>query len=173
MKELRKELLLQLDERLRPLGFRKREQSFRRDLGPCRQAFHISFINHVGDFDVTADVGVRHHSVEDMLNEGQPHLKDSEKKETYTVGAELGNIIGTGQHRWTVVDTSDIPSVVDGIMNYFDSVGIPFLERFSSLKEVYRVLREDGAEARLICPIPTLRSRLKEVIGSLASHGAS
>ena len=173
MKELRKELLLRLDERLRPLGFIKKGQSYRRELGRCRQAFHISFINHAGDFDVTADVAVRHHAVEGVLNNERAHLKDSEKTETYTVGAELGNIIGTGQHRWTVTDANDISAVVDSAMSYFARVGLPFLERFSSLEETYRVLRDGGSEAQEICPLPDERQRVKEIIESVAACDAS
>ena len=76
MKELRDALLLEVGKRLRAFGFsaRKSSRDFYRDVGPCRQLFHISFINHEGDFDVTADVAVRHNVVEDARNQGRPYL---------------------------------------------------------------------------------------------------
>ena len=175
MKELRDDLLMTVGERLRPLGFRLRKsyRDFYRDVGPCRQFFHISFINRPGDFDVTADVAVRHHLVEDVLNQGRPYLKDTERKQTATVGAELGSILGTGQHRWTVSGASDIPFVAGSMASFFERAGLPFLERFTSLEETFRVLREDSKEARLICPIYNERARAIEVIGVLLSRDAS
>ena len=175
MKELRNELLLRLDDRLRPLGFRLRKtlRDFRRDVGQCSQSLHVAFINHSADFDVTANVAVRHHAVEDALNEERPYLKESEKKLTATVGAELGNILGVGQHRWAVASERDIPLVVDGIVSYFQRVGLPFLERFTSLEETFRVLSANGSEAKLISPLPEERTRVREVIGALLTGNAS
>jgi hypothetical protein len=175
MKELRNELLLRLDDRLHPLGFRLRKtlRDFRREVRGCSQFLHIAFINHPSDFDVTADVAVRHHPVENMLNEERTYLKESEKKLTATVGAELGNILGIGQHRWTVANERDIPIVVDGVVNHFEKVGLPFLERFTSLEEVFRVLSVNRSEALLVCPLPEKRARLREIIGALLTSNAS
>ena len=156
MKELRDELFSKLCEELQSLDFRCRKtyRNFLRDMGNCSQLFHISFINHVFDFDVTADVSIRHHSVEEIMNLKNHYLKDSEKKRTATIGANLGNISGVGQIRWTVADKDDISVAVDEIVDYFKEVGLPFLERFSSLDETYKVLSADGKEASLICPFP-------------------
>ena len=89
------------------------------------------------------------------------------------MGAELGNIMVTGQHRWTVNDEGDIPAAADGIVSYFRVVGLPFLERFSSLEETFRVLHEGGREARLICPFDDERAKVVEVIGGVLSRDAS
>lgn len=175
MKELRNELLLRLDDRLHPLGFRLRKtlRDFRRDAGQCSQFLHVAFINHSADFDVIADVAVRHHHVENVMNEERIYLKESEKKLTSTVGAELGNILGIGQHRWSVASERDIPLVVDGIVSYFERVGLPFLERFTSLEETFKVLSVNGSEANLICPLPEKRARAREIIGALLTSTAS
>ena len=175
MKELRDALLMEVGERLRPLGFRARVsyRDFYRELGSCRQLLHISFINHKRDFDVTADVAVRHHVVEDVRNQGRPYLAEAEKKQTATIGAELGNIAGRGQHRWAIIDRNDIPSAADGIVSYFRGVGLPFLERFSSLRETFEVLRGGSKESRLICPFDDERAKIVKIIGGLLPGDAS
>jgi len=173
LKELRKELLQEIDKRLRPKGFRKRERSFRKEFGDCRWSFHVAFINHSDSFDVTADAAVRHHAVENELNADKPYLTETEKKHTYTIGAELGNIVGTGQHRWTVCGGDDIASVVQDIMLCFDKVGLPFLERFSSLEEVHSVLARDDSEAKLICPMPDVREKTRAVLEFMRTANGS
>jgi len=167
MDERRRQLLLEVGKTLAPLGFRKREQSFRREVAGCRQSLHLSFIPHRDDFDVTADVAVRHHALEDILNQDRASLTDAAKKDTCTVGAELGNIAGTGQHRWTVVTVRDVGPVVVGVEDLFLTVGLPWLERFSRVEEVHRVLRNGGMEAALLCPIAQTRNRLTLLLESL------
>ena len=98
MKELRELLLQRLDEKLKSFGFRLRKtrQRFYKEAGQCRQIFHIAFINHSYDFDITADVAVRYHQIEDLINEENAYLSQAQKKSTATLGAELGNILGIG-----------------------------------------------------------------------------
>ena len=42
-------------------------------------------------------------------------------------------------------------------------VGLPFLERFSAVAEVHRVIASAGDEARLVCPI---RERWPEILNA-------
>lgn len=72
LKSLRTALLARLADLLAPAGYHRRGQSFDKEAGPVRHSFHIAFINHARDFDVTADVAVRHHAVEDLLDAGAP-----------------------------------------------------------------------------------------------------
>jgi hypothetical protein len=167
LKDLRAALLNRLAEALRPLGFRKRQQSFHLESGSCRLSFHVAFVNHASDFDVTADVAVRHHAVEDLLNAERLHLSGRQKNDTATLGAELGNIEGGGQHRWRVAEAGDVEPVTEDILGWFRRVGEPFLQRYSDLDVVSQVLAADGAEARLICPIPQSRAKTAAVIQSL------
>jgi hypothetical protein len=118
--------------------FVKTVRSFRSTELGCTHYLHLSFVNHVADFDVIADVAVEH------LHKRQ---------RICIVGAELGNIAGTGQHRWHVSSTSEAWAAAAGIVQLFQEVGIPFLKRYSSLGEVLRVLREEPKEAQLICPL--------------------
>jgi hypothetical protein len=48
--------------------------------------------------------------------------------------------------------------------------GLPFLERFASLEELGRVLEEDDALARLICPIPHERARVRAIVRDLLAR---
>jgi hypothetical protein len=170
--DLRRTLLTELAVALATRGYRKNGQSFRKDEGPHRLSFHVAFINHSEDFDVTADVAVRHHAVEERLNGSSPLLSAAQKKETATVGAELGNLAGVGQHRWTVRERRDIEPVAADMLQWFDRIGVPFLTRFSSLDEVARVLAQDDALARLVCPIPGSRRKVLDVIEHLRAGSA-
>lgn len=160
LKLLRAELLDRLAELLKPQGYRKREQSFHKESGPVRLSFHVAFINHAHDFDVTADVAIRHHAVEELLGSG---------KDVATIGAELGNIAGVGQHRWRVAAERDVEPVALSILEYFEQHGKSFLTRFADPAESLRVLEVNGAQARLICPIPDRRKRVVESLRKLDS----
>lgn len=98
----------------------------------------LSFISHAADFDVVADVAVEH------LANG---------KRICIVVAERGNIAGPGQHRWPVSSDVQPQKASEGVHTFFNEVGLPFLQRFSSLTEVIRVLRNEPGTARLICPL--------------------
>jgi hypothetical protein len=167
MRALREKLLQEIGAQLKPEGFRKSEQTFGKDFDGGRLFFHLAFIPHAADFDVTADVAVRHEAVEHARHADNRLISDREKKKTATVGAELGNLLGTGQHRWTVRDEQDIPLVVTSILKMFRHIGCPFLERYSSLSETRRVLAEDTALSRLICPIADVRARIVEIISEV------
>ena len=99
---------------------------------------HLSFVSHAHDFAVAVDVAVE-------------HLRGT--KRLCIVGAELGNIRGTGQDRWDVHSRQDVPRVASEILKAFAAIGLPFLERYSSLAEILNVLRTNPREARLIKPL--------------------
>jgi len=73
-----------------------------------RQSFHSAFVNHDTDFDVTADVAIRFDAVGDMVNSSETLLSEPEKRGTYTLGTELGNLDGTSHQRWTIEQESDV-----------------------------------------------------------------
>ena len=82
------------------------------------------------------------------------------------VVAVLGNLQGIGQHRWTIRSETDVTPVAESILKMFREVGVPFLERFSSLDETRRAFTEDERFARLICPGREYR---KEIIALFKS----
>lgn len=147
-KELKKELLEILLKRLSELGFDKkiRGQSFWKPINNGRGSVHLSFINHSNDFDVTLDFAVRIEALEDLKNRNNQHLKPKEKKETATVGVELGNLKDGVQKRWTVATQVDIGKVSEEIYKNIVEVGIPYIEKYSNLENILLLsLRDDEA----------------------------
>jgi hypothetical protein len=70
MKELRKRLLEEIAARLKSEGYRKSQQTFARDFPGGRWLFHVAFIPHADDFDVTTDVAIRHDSIQQASSFG-------------------------------------------------------------------------------------------------------
>jgi hypothetical protein len=103
----------------------------------CRWHLHLAFVNHTDDFDVIADVAVEH---------------SLGKQRICIPGAELGNIAGTGQRRWTVGPNASVSDAAHGLLTLFGEVGIPFMQRFTDLAEVVRTLRTDPVGTRLMFP---------------------
>jgi hypothetical protein len=164
LKALQEQLLSQLATKLNAKGFKRKEQSFYKDIPGGKQIFHIAFIKHLRDFDLTADVAVRHDALEELVNEFNSTLSKKEKSQTASVGAELGNISMGKPLRWTVSSEADIPEVCESILAVFESVGLPYLQRFSSLAEVLSALSFDEQEAWLQSPIDHIRA--KRAIGA-------
>jgi hypothetical protein len=157
-------VLAALAARFEPERYRRTEQTFWKELGDCRLVFHVSVIRHSEDVELMTDVAVRHHAVEDLLNNERPGLRPREKKQTATVGVELGNWVNGQPHRWIVSTLSEVDAVAADIFDWFRRIGKPFLERFQSLDEVFRVLEADGSEAELTCPIKDRRRKTTLVV---------
>jgi hypothetical protein len=165
MKELRKRLLMEIATRLESDGYRKSQQTFTLDFPSVRWFFHVAFIPHADDFDVTADIAVRHDSIQ-RASRRYEHLEAKEKLMTATLGVELGNLQGIGQYRWTVRSECDVALVADSILKMFREVGVPFLKSFSSLDETKKVFLENGDIARLICPVRDQRDEIISIFRS-------
>ncbi len=146
---LREEFFLELGRCLERFGFQpvKSRQAFILKEPDRSSVFHISVINHSADFDVTADVAVRFHAVEGVV-----------------VGAELGNLQGSGQKRWTIRQPGDIPEAVAEIQEWFAAVAQPFFGRFADLNAIRSMLEENGPQARLVCPLEGARKKMLEDI---------
>jgi hypothetical protein len=172
LKDLRAALFSALTAALSARGYRRREQSFVRPIPGGAAIFHVTFINHADDFDVTADVAVRYDAIEDRLNAARPLLSPRERRQTATVGAQLAHIAGIGVERWTVRDAAEVALTARGIVERLVEVGEPFLQRFASPAEVRRVLEEDGAEARLICPFREKRLAIREALRQVLEGSA-
>lgn len=160
-------VLAALAAKLDRQGYRQLEQTFWKETGDCRLLFHVSFIRHREEIEITADVAVRHHAVEELLNAERGDLKPRERKQTATVGVELGNWIKGQPQCWTVTKPAEIEGVAVDIADWLDRFGIPFLDRFASLDEIARVLEQEGAEADLIRPFAELRRKTRAAVASV------
>jgi hypothetical protein len=143
-KELQKQLLLALAEKLAPNGFRKSEQRLVRRIPGGKQIFHLNFATHGDVFKVIASVGVRHDSVEDLLQELDPVLSTQSKRtKTATIADELGALYLGRNLSWTIESEADVAEAGREILAAFNSIGMPYVERFSDLSEVLSTLSGD------------------------------
>lgn len=135
------------------------DQAFHRPLPVGRWIFHVSFIPHETDFDLTADVAIRVDAVEELVHREDPALLPRDKKRTATIGAELGNIADGRQRRWTIGASADIPIVVAAVIKEFESFGLPYLERFSELETMLAAISSEDRSSWLHIPIHGARFR--------------
>ena len=108
---------------------------------------------------MTADVAVRFDELEDLLNEYKGHLSEAEKKNTFSLGAELGNMSEGKQRRWTVAGLADVEPVSRSIMDAFSKIGIPYLEKYSNVETALEALSGDDRAAWLHAPIHGERAK--------------
>lgn len=160
MRELRKALLNAIGSRIREFGFEPNpaKQSFKRQFPGGESRFHLAFIDHGSDFDITADVAVRFNALEEMVNKYEGFISERERKQTCSLGAELGNIAGTGQMRWRVATVGDLDSAATGIVEAFEKIGVPYLQSASTMQSAYELLSSPG-KAWLHNPLPLTRAK--------------
>src|SRR5262245_2381792 len=161
IRDLERALISKLAGRVGELGFdtKAKGQSFYRKTSFGRKAFHLSFIEHATDFDITADVAIRFDSLEELVNEGDERLTKKEKGNIFSLGAELGNISEGKQKRWTVSGSADVEKVCQSIMDAFVAIGIPYLDRYSNLESALEALSGDDKAAWLHMPIHGARAK--------------
>ena len=170
---IREDLLRAVGVRMANFGFvsRPRRQAYVRKFNGGHVEFHLAFVPHTFDFDVIADMAVRFDQVEDMVNADRTHLSKQSKKETCSLGVELGNLINGKQMRWTVEARSDLEAVADEIVRIYQQHGEPYFERYSSAENAYAILKGDDREAWLHCPFHNERAfravALGRILGAL------
>jgi hypothetical protein len=160
LRELQKQLLFEVGTRLKAHGFdeKVRAQSYWMKIPHGRVAFHLSFIEHKSDFDVTADIGIRFDEVEELVNENKVSLSKKLRADTYTLGAELGNIIEGRQRRWTVYQEDDIPVVAASIVLAFEMAGNGYIEKWASPEAALEILSRDDKDSWLHSPFHAARA---------------
>ena len=151
LKPLHDQFIQGMKSRLHDWKFIASNRHFRLSAADHNWYLHFGFINHERDFDVTLDVAVE-------FMHGKTRLG--------IIGAELGNIQGTGQFRHGVASEEAADVAAQSAHEHFLSVGVPFLRQHSDRMHVLTVLRRNNAEARLICPIDQTRSTLVAALES-------
>ena len=132
--------------------FVKSQRHFKKNEGNVIWYLHISCINHADDFDAVGNVAVEF---------------KAGKEKICIVGAELGSIEGSGQHRVQISNSAGATSSALGIHEYFKEHGLPFLYKYSDPSDVVSTLQKGGTEAMLISP---LINQHQEQINQLSSH---
>jgi hypothetical protein len=165
LKEWQTQLLTELSKCMPKYGFDKKAvgQAFYRKTPHGRDAFHVSFIRHTNDFDVTADVAVRIDALEDLVNADNRLLSKAEKRGTFSLGVELGNLSQGARQRWTIAAVEDVPPVAESILRMFENVGLPYLDRYSSLEGAFYALSSNDRDGWIHSPIHA--ARCKRAVG--------
>ncbi len=155
-KEIKKKLLKEVNDFLLKYGFEKKiyGQSLRKPIEGGKAFIHLSFINHVNDFDITVSVAVRIDAMEAMANAANRFLTEKEKKksDSATIGVELGNLSGVGQKRWTITNENDIPSVVVSISKDIIEIAFPFIEKYKDANAIFKTMLRDDPAVWTVAP---------------------
>jgi hypothetical protein len=156
----KRELLNTLGARIVWLGFKPRVsgQSFDSSSSEGKSVLHVSFIPHSTDLELTLDVAIRANAIEDLVNEFDAKLNPAEKRQSMTLGAEIGNLSQGRPLRWTITDLSDIPAVSKQMTGWFERVGLPFFRAYSDRPAIHGVLVGSSSSDTLLCPILGPRS---------------
>ena len=164
IKELQDALLAEMDEPLTEYGFKRpaRSQSFYGKTPWGKSAFHISFIKHRDNSDVTADVAVRIDELEQLVNEDNARMAEPEKKKTFSLGAELGNISEGRQKRWTLATSRDVEPVAFSVLTTFRNVGLPYIEKYASPENAFEALKANNRASWLHSPFHA--ERCKQIV---------
>ena len=112
---------------------------------------HLSYIKHDTEFDVTVDIGIRFDNVEEMLNRDRGHLSDREKKNTFTVGVEMGNLVCGQPKRWNIQSTEDIEPTAAAIGTQVQDIAMPFFSEYSNPRALLSALEQPDF-GRLLAP---------------------
>jgi hypothetical protein len=155
------------------LGFpaKPESQTFFRDTPYGWDAFHISFIRHMDDFDVTADVAVRIDALEELVNDGDRAQK-SRRDQTASIGAELGNIAQGVPLRWTVASPENVSEVARAIAEAFVQIGLPYIERYSDPNVMLDALAPNDRSAWLHSPFHSPRCKREVGLAILTGRRA-
>ena len=136
--ELQEKFIGELKELLPDWRFVKSDRHFKIKRDDVVWFLHISCINHESYFDAVANVAVEF---------------VSGKERVCIIGAELGNIEGSGQRRFPVSSPTEAIRSSMSLYDLFVKVGQPFLQKFSNPNEVVSTLKRGGKEAMLISPL--------------------
>jgi hypothetical protein len=155
LKPLHDRFIQEMKSELPDWRFVASNRHFRKTLPGKNLFVHIAFINHDNDFDATVNVAVEF---------------VSGKARVCIVGASLGNIEGIGQFRYSVSSEQSAEVSALQAVAHLKRVGLPFLERYTSVSNTLTTLKAGGSEARLISPLQYLHANQIAALESIA-HG--
>jgi len=167
---LEKKLLSEVGSLLQGHGFSSRPvgQSLRLVKPFGWASIHLAFVRHPPvDFDVIVNVAIRIDAVQDSIQGGDSLITDKDRKNSATIGCELGNLKGVGQQRWTVSSEEDVSPIASEIAVECEATLLPFIERYSDLGALLETLSTNAGIAQLISPIESKRSKTVFALSAL------
>lgn len=158
---LSNQFLLEIAKHVGKYGFSNKikEQSFEKKTDFGKVCMHFSFIKFSEYFGITLDVGIRFDDLENLIHETNNLIPQRRKKETYSMGCELGNLSQGKPKCWAIEKDDDIIPVVLEIISFFEKVGIPYLEKYSDMCKAKEALSGDGPSAWLYSAIDNKRAK--------------
>lgn len=160
LQELKKEFLGLLADALTPLGFKRRGEDFYRLQPYGKDIISVTFVSHPElDFKVKLDIGVRHDTVEEMVNAYCPDMPKNMVKWTDTIGNRLDNLTRQfTEWQWEISEEADLKREVRNLMETaIHGIALPYFQRFSSLEEVLCILSkwdEESHRKKMLLDIP-------------------
>jgi len=124
-------------------GFKAKSasRSYVKSFDGGKGSFHLTYTNHPGiDFDVSANVAVRVDAVEEILTEDDHRLTEKEKKDCYTIGINIGNLVLGSYLQLTVTTDADLEPVATKLMEFVPTVVVPYIEKNRDLEAMYDLL---------------------------------
>lgn len=161
IKELERALFEEVSSKIANYGFtgNSRDSCFYKRTSFGRLAFSLAFIRHRDDVDLTVHMAVRFDELENLVNENNQLLSKAQKKGTFSLGIELGNLMEGRPKRWTVASLQDVGPVAQSIINSFLAIGLPYLQKHSDMQTALEVLSGDDKEAWLHSPFHDARAK--------------
>jgi hypothetical protein len=126
-------------------------QAFRRRYPWGRDSIHLAFIRGATRLRAAVDIATRFDAVEKLIDPFRPWIPDREKRNLFTLGAELGNVSGAGYREFEVEE--DVRQTVDDMMVLIEGVGLPYLKLYSNPEFALEVVLRDDEVGRLHCPM--------------------
>lgn len=168
-KEQKSYILKNVSANLNEIGFNNkiRGQSFLHNIDIGIAMIHMSFINHVYDFDITISVSIRVNKVEEIINNSNGYLKKSEQSKTSTIGCELGNLSNGFQKRYEVFEDTKLDNVVNEIIESIKKHAFPFIEKYSNLYNIYSIVLKDDKESWMVSPVHYHRAQSAIVLAKI------
>lgn len=128
-------ILSELKERLRPAGFERvpGEPMFAREQAGRKEIFWLIYTRDPGSAEVSATVAVAFESIEVLMREasGLYHHPSA-----YTISV-AEDVWRTDPRQQTIIRAADdLPAVVDMLIHAWQTFGLPFYKRFTTVRDV-------------------------------------
>jgi len=135
--------LAELSALLPAWKFANGKRQFKRVEGSANWFFHITFVKRANGFDALGDVAV------EFVAKG---------KRVAILGAQLANIARIGYSPHSVESPASAIESAKSLAAEFQTVGMPFLQRYSDPVIALATLQAGGREASLISPLQHLQA---------------
>jgi hypothetical protein len=134
---------------LETYGFKsKKERCLEYENGDVRQTIHLAFVDNSKENFTTliVNLAVRINQVEEMATafSWANDLTVKEKKNTATLGVQIGKLLDKGQLRWNINDEAECDKVAKEVFNLLKEFGIPYLIENSDINAVLKRFESDN-----------------------------